>query len=70
MSLKRLEKRRRRRKEKGIKPERNRFLTNTKYKIILVYIFIYTSSITRYKHTIYIYLSILLYYHINNYRYK
>lgn len=54
MSLKRLEKRRQRRKEKEIKPERNRFLINTKHKILFVYIFIYTSGITRFKHTIYI----------------
>ena len=54
MSLKSLEKRRRRRKEKGIKPERNKFLINTKHRILFVYIFIYTSGMTRLKHTIYI----------------
>lgn len=54
MSLKRLEKRRQRRKEKEIKPERNRFLINTKHKILFVYIFIYIRDITRNKHTIYI----------------
>ena len=54
MSQKGWRKKRRRRKEKGIKPERNRFLINTKHKILLIYIFIYYIDITRYKHIVYI----------------
>jgi len=54
MSLKSLEKRRQKRKEKGIKPKRKRFFINTKHKILLIYIFIYYIDITRYKHIVYI----------------